>query len=670
MLQAKGGSPEGLHGRLKGWLAAAALKPIVPVFGDSTDAGKYNYMQGTVLAAGTAQGLILGDDGERYTFTPLSWRACNVSPQVGMRVSFEHRGPQAVQVHPLPAAAAGQQPLHGSLPTQPPPAHPANPGASPPTQHSGDTATSDSPVSRSSGILSLPSKVVPLLSQIRFSAKPGTGMKRLHWALAAGGALVILGIAAAILLGIIPIFGPPIGKELSRLHYDGQVYVLVEYGDDLAIFKDNGSPVSDQNTAQGVMSSYAWQQELRSFDFDTLSDTARRAQAVNESLSSVRDLTNKVIDIFDTLDSLSADVPLIGRVSALDVVTESYDGLNKSEAIIRDLASELNALHDTGDALEGASERMTDIDTSQASVNEISDVFDEALRAAQDVALPAHSVEERVSEVQKVAGDLEAAFLLSSDTPLIGEALGDIAETISRLRSLLSALSSSISKLEAALASLSDQLQNSIDSAERASQDYMDSWLQEPHDSEWPPADPERRPAGITRSPAEVHKVRAPPASDQSAARVAAPHAPGKPAVCADKPFKLKWGISSTEVQTSERLTLRVRIYDIWQLGEHGGISVSFPSLSEAGDLNDKHVPSIADVQATEHTSGLSQVTFHQPGAPIHHRKNDRQFPAGYLLVESDDPSWSSEDDRTLELRDNSLESRGLSLTDSRLDLC
>ena len=31
-------------------------------------------MQGVILSAGTAQGTILGDDGNRYAFTPLGWR--------------------------------------------------------------------------------------------------------------------------------------------------------------------------------------------------------------------------------------------------------------------------------------------------------------------------------------------------------------------------------------------------------------------------------------------------------------------------------------------------------------------------------------------------------------------------------------------------------------------
>ena len=44
-------------------------------------------------------------------------------------------------------------------------------------------------------------------------------------------------------------------------------------------------------------------------------------------------------------------------------------------------------------------------------------------------------------------------------------------------------------------------------------------------------------------------------------------------------------------------------------------------------------------------------MTFHQPGAAIHHRDDNRRFPADHLLVESDDPSWSRSDEGTLVLR-------------------
>ena len=119
----------------------------------------------------------------------------------------------------------------------------------------------------------------------------------------------------------------------------------------------------------------------------------------------------------------------------------------------------------------------------------------------------------------------------------------------------------------------------------------------------------------------------------------------------APQSFNLEWETSATSVDAGESFTLTVRMHSPQQPGEHGGISVSFPTLTESGGSNDRYSSDSADVEALDYTSGLSNVTFHQPGAAIYHREGNLQFPAEYLLVESDDPSWSTSDDRTLRLR-------------------
>ena len=109
--------------------------------------------------------------------------------------------------------------------------------------------------------------------------------------------------------------------------------------------------------------------------------------------------------------------------------------------------------------------------------------------------------------------------------------------------------------------------------------------------------------------------------------------------------------LKSTDVEIGDSFTIIVQMSHPWQAGEHGGISVSFPSLTEPGGSREFHSSPVADIEALDYTSGLSRVTFHQPGTTIWHRDDNRQFPAEYLLVESDDPTWSPTDDRTLRLR-------------------
>lgn len=91
-------------------------------------------MQGSILQAASTggQGLILGDDGIHYTFTPTGWQGDPTQAMVGMRVDFEERGTHAVAIYPVPGATPvpPSQPIY-----QPPPAaqiQPPPPVLSPP----------------------------------------------------------------------------------------------------------------------------------------------------------------------------------------------------------------------------------------------------------------------------------------------------------------------------------------------------------------------------------------------------------------------------------------------------------------------------------------------------------------------------------------------------------
>ena len=218
-------------------------------------------------------------------------------------------------------------------------------------------------------------------------------------------------IAAAVLfLALAACGGAPIGKELAQVNHQGEAYLLVEYGGDLAIFSKDGAPVSNQNTAQGVMSSYAWQQELDAFDSDMLADISGRVEEVNYSLSVTRSLSNDVVDIFDELDAMDANIPFIGRISALDVVRDSYPGLSDGEYAIRALASELNDLSYNADTLTDSVERVVGIDPSSVSADEMDSLFSSALSATYSLESSIRFVQEGVSDVREIAETPGARF--------------------------------------------------------------------------------------------------------------------------------------------------------------------------------------------------------------------------------------------------------------------
>ncbi len=63
-------------------------------------------MRGQVLGVDmrTGEGLVAGDDGRRYRFTPDDW-AQRGEPSIGGQVDFETDGDRALSVFPLPVAA-------------------------------------------------------------------------------------------------------------------------------------------------------------------------------------------------------------------------------------------------------------------------------------------------------------------------------------------------------------------------------------------------------------------------------------------------------------------------------------------------------------------------------------------------------------------------------------
>ena len=67
-------------------------------------------MQGSVLSAGSDRNLILGDDGVRYAYVLDEWQNGGVKPETGVRVDFEVRGSEAVDIFPLPSVSTTPDP--------------------------------------------------------------------------------------------------------------------------------------------------------------------------------------------------------------------------------------------------------------------------------------------------------------------------------------------------------------------------------------------------------------------------------------------------------------------------------------------------------------------------------------------------------------------------------
>ncbi len=293
--------------------------------------------------------------------------------------------------------------------------------------------------------------------------------------------------------------GAPTGRELAQHFYQGETYVLVEYGDKLAMFSGSGAPVTSRSLAGDVLHSYAWKQSLDGLDIGGLTDTVDKIEEVDSRIAGVRSLSNATVDIFDELESLSADILFVGEISAMDAVREVYPGVGAAERSIRSLNSELNDFGDNAKALSQASGRAAGLKgSSDIDGDEMDRLFREAVSAAQGLESTVQSVSSSVSDVREAASTLESALRDASGTPIIGGAIGGLASTPGRFSSELSELTGLLADFRGELSELSAAFQAALDSAAASHEGFMERWLEEPHDSQWPPAGAERAPVGST----------------------------------------------------------------------------------------------------------------------------------------------------------------------------
>ena len=505
-------------------------------------------MQGYILSAGRAQSMILGDDGERYTFTPLGWRDNSTTPEVGMKVEFEVQGSEAVGIHSIQGAAPPPSPVQ---PTPVPPTMQGAPTGQPPTQALPPTQPAGAPPPTPPTAQSAPPVQPP-------SPPPppsrGFRMNWWYWAIGGGGALVILGVVGAFAMGVFPTSDPRTENEVARQ----TPAVSATAGASESQLNDGGSQ-SEQGTASA------------SSDSQT--------------------------------DGKPADYDRVYKATYADTYREYY-----------------NRMYDEALARLG-SRKLTDKQKSNIERNS-KRVAERYASAYSEKYAMGRSIPfaEKYAELIK-GGDSPERAAAYAEVYVSTGSKGDAYAFANRIEN----------------GELKDYAKQ-IDSGK--SHKYALAYAQQIEDGK-----------SVEYAAAYAQQIE-----DGSSEETAAAHArqieDGNTEEYTDShEFKLEWQTSATGVEAGESFTLNVRMYDVQEAGDHGGITVSFPSLTQAGGSKERHSSSVADVEAVEYTSGLSKVTFHQPGATIYHRENDRQFPSEYLLVESDDASWSRSDDRTLRLR-------------------
>ena len=120
-----------------------------------------------------------------------------------------------------------------------------------------------------------------------------------------------------------------------------------------------------------------------------------------------------------------------------------------------------------------------------------------------------------------------------------------------------------------------------------------------------------------------------------------------------DCPFDFETGsdVSPLVVRAGEPVSLSFRTSGLNGAADHGGVTVSFPDLTDVGTSSSDYdyVSDRASVSTVSYTTGTSNVTYHRPGASVQ-TADGASGTAEYLLVESDDSYWPNGADRTLTL--------------------
>ena len=422
------------------------------------------------------------------------------------------------------------------------------------------------------------------------------------------------------------------GRELARHTYEGQVYTLVEYGDELAVFSSSGSPVSMSRLADDVLRSYAWGRTLDGMDTGDLASAAAVVRRMGDNIAGARNASSELVGMLDLLEALRVNVPILGQVSAMDVIVESHPAAAIALEAIRSLDDELDLLGSSADVLVGSVERIVSAHPSAVSGGEVDALFERSVMASRRIETSVRVARSKAADIRNMAGALKEAIRYASETYGVGQDIGEYSETVARYESELSGIVDALQSYENTLAGLAGRFQAIREAADRTHEAYVARWLQRPYDANW-------RDGAATQTGAVATRLT----PVQSGAQESSPNGL--------QPFRLGWSTSASSGASGESFTLRVRMYGVREPGEHGGISVSFPWLKRAGGSDSGHSSSLATVEVLDYTTGLSKVTFHQPGATIYHKENDRRFSAVHLLVESDDGSWPTTADRTLVLR-------------------
>ena len=113
--------------------------------------------------------------------------------------------------------------------------------------------------------------------------------------------------------------------------------------------------------------------------------------------------------------------------------------------------------------------------------------------------------------------------------------------------------------------------------------------------------------------------------------------------------YNWNWSLSDSRIELGDSVSLEVRVYNITGGFDHGGVSISFPSLTSRTGHSSEHRSTQGDVTRGRASGGVDDIAFYERGDGVFSSSGARES-AEHLLVESHNSSWSQSSDRTVRL--------------------
>jgi hypothetical protein len=256
-------------------------------------------------------------------------------------------------------------------------------------------------------------------------------------------------------------------------------YYVIQYENRLPfasgieVISERGTLVKNASTARSVFRSIGWQEAasyIKASDIDTLRNILEISEEIDALISPVRTATNYVIDAVDSLDGIAVNIPLIGRISAWDVVKDAYPQVTGLESMLRSLNDDLD---DWGEAsstlaksIPKAIEGLQRVAGGGELAPDLQKEVGNSISGLSTLKGKTDKVTDILADAISTLSSAENGLRRAADNKYVGQYIspianyvGDLRDDVDSLRTSAQSFSSDLSKQQSKLSSITNRAQ-------------------------------------------------------------------------------------------------------------------------------------------------------------------------------------------------------------------